>query len=105
MLLKTIKRDVDKIKHVATMLQLLHNEKTFVILQLLCDHKVMCVTDLVIKSNLVQTEISGILSKLKKYDIVKCTTDGKKRNYKINAARFEHITNTIKNYLNNNPHL
>ncbi len=101
MLLKKTKLNVDNVKYVATMLQFLHNEKTFTVLQVLCESKGLYVSELTIRSRLVQTEVSAILSKLRRYGIVSCTTWGKQRKYVINPKRFEHIAITIKNYLNN----
>lgn len=102
MLLKKTKLNPENVQKVANMLRILENEKTFIILQLLADSNGMYVTDLVIKSKLVQPEISGILSKLRKYYIVSCTVEGKHRKYIINVKRFKHISMTIKNYVNNN---
>ena len=102
MLLKKTKLNIENVKYVATMLQFLHNEKTFTVLQILCESKGLYVSDLTIKSRLVQTKVSAILSKLRKYGLVSCTTWGKHRKYVINPKRFEHIAVTIKNYVTNN---
>jgi len=102
MLLKKTKLNVDNVKYVATMLQFLHNEKTFTVLQILCESNGLYVSELTIRSRLVQTEVSAILSKLKRYGLVSCTIWGKQRKYIINPKRFEHIAVTIKTYVTNN---
>ena len=100
MLLKMTKEHIANIKYVADMLRLMGNKKTFLILQIICDSKGIYVTELSIKANLFQTEVSSILSKLRRYGIVKCTHESKLRKYEINHRRFEHIAVTIKNYVN-----
>ena len=93
---------LEKINKVAVMLNFLNNDKTFSVLQVLCESDGLYVSDITIKSRLVQTEVSAILSKLKKYNLVSCTRYGKHKKYIINADKFEHLCITIKNYLNNN---
>ena len=102
MLLNKTKLNIDNISKVAAMLNFIDNEKTFTVLQVLCESKGLYVSELTIRSRLVQTEVSAILGKLKSYGLVSCTTEGKQRKYIINSDKFEHLAITIKNYLNNN---
>lgn len=92
-------RDLQKVKKAAFKLSLLRGVSLFILRTLLLSGEPLCVTDVMVRTRMSQSQVSLYLNNLLRAKLVNVEREGKFMYYYPNIENIEHINGSVRRFM------